>query len=132
MRWAALDHRKHLFGCAQAAKVHTRPPTRSRASITVTTQPRRSSSRAAASPARPAPTISTEGRETTLLDLDMTVEVACPTIPAFRRSYTTLRTRFGGFFGAGSPMGFFRVFGGFIGGFCGFGGSFRSGCLRPV
>jgi hypothetical protein len=29
-------------------------------------------------------------------------------------------------------MGFFRVLGGFIGGFSGFGGSFLSGCLNPI
>src|SRR5947209_15974231 len=38
---------------------HTRPPTRSRASNTVTSRPARASSSAAASPAKPAPTTTT-------------------------------------------------------------------------
>src|SRR4051812_24449724 len=42
--------------------VRQRPPTRSRASSTVTSQPLRSSSNAAVSPARPAPTTTTRPR----------------------------------------------------------------------
>jgi hypothetical protein len=41
-------------------------------------------------------------------------------------------TRLGGLFGEGSPIGFFRSLGGFIGGFFEFGGSFLSTFMKPI
>jgi hypothetical protein len=42
------------------------------------------------------------------------------------------RNSLGGLFGGGSPIGFFRSLGGFIGGFFEFGGSFLSTFMKPI